>query len=293
MTSAVELPMKTEFIFENLPIGNLRNDSRYQRDLDLDWVEEIVAKYRKELFMPIVIGMRDDGSLMVVDGQHRVLAARKMSWETVPCQIFESTGYEHESLIYELLQTQRAQLSVAQRFKARLARNEQIAVEINNIVNDMGLKLTTSGHGQTAIQCFTACEKSHQRGNLKDVLTVIIRAWNYDFVGFRSYFVDTVSVFLSTLKAEQFALDMDRVVDSLSKISPSGFLRDMALTKNPHATFMRTLLEKYNKGLRSGRIEVEDPSALIASAKNRLAMEKRDPAEVSAHMAKVAAARRR
>lgn len=264
-----------EFILEPLPIAQLRLDARYQRELRESSVAEIVGNFHPEQFLPITVGMRADSSLHIVDGQHRVAAARRMGWAQVPCMVFESDGFEHEALVFERLQTNRAPLTVGQRWKARVARGEPKATAITEIVSTLGLVLSDRTISATSFCAYIACENAYERGNLKESLVLIIQAWEYDPTGFRANFVNAVSQFLSAMTAENFEVDMKRLVDAMTKVRPAQFLRESALAVNPNAVFMKRLLESYNKGLRSGKIEVDDPVALLRSVKAKRGNETR------------------
>lgn len=262
-----------EFILEPIPLRELRLDARYQRDLREDAVLAIVDNFRSEQFQPITVGMRGDGSLHIVDGQHRFAAARRMGWATVPCMIFESDGFEHEATVFERLQTHRAPLTVAQRWKARVARGEPKAVAITQIVQSLGLELRHNTKSHTSFTAFIACEKAYERGNLRDVLVLIIQAWDYDPTGFRTDFIHSISLFLQAMTAEKFSVDMGRLTTALGKIKPVAFLRETSIMGNVSASFMRRLLDSYNTGLRSGRLVVDDPAALLASVGAKKAFE--------------------
>lgn len=262
-----------DFILEPIPIRELRLDARYQRDLREEFVLSVSENFHAEQFQPIIVGMRDDGALHIVDGQHRVAVARRLGWATVPCQIFESRGFEHEAEVFERLQTQRAPLTVAQRWKARVARGEPKAVAITEIVRALGLELRHNSKSHTSFTAFVACEKAYERGNLRDTLVLILQAWDYDPTGFRADFVTSVSLFLQAMNAERYTVDIERLAKALSKIKPAGFLRETSIMGNVSASFMRRLLDSYNSGLRSGRIVVDDPAGLIASVGSKKSAE--------------------
>lgn len=253
-----------EFILEMIPVAQLHLDARYQRDLEEDRVDEIADNFTAEQFQPVTIGMRPDNTLQIVDGQHRVAAAKKMNWNTVPCMVFLSDGHWHEALVYERLQSQRKNLTVAQRWKARLARGEVKARAITEVVETLGLKLSgNQAKGVTSMTAFVACEKAYNRGNLRDTLTLIIQAWNYDPKGFRSNFIDWVSVFLDSMKYAGHTLDMKRVSSVLGKMPPQQLLRDMPYTGNAGSAFFQRLLEHYNANKKQGRIIVNDPVVFL------------------------------
>lgn len=267
-----------EFILEPLPLRQLLLDARYQRDLRENAVMAIVQDYHPEQFQPITVGMRDDSTLHIVDGQHRVAAARRMGWTHVPCMVFESQGFEHEAQVFERLQTARAGLTIAQRWKARIARKEPKATAIQDIVSSVGLRLSNT-KAPTSLYSFTACERAYERGNLRDTLVLIIQAWDYDPTGFRTNFIDGTSVFLASLQSAGHELNMDRLSKALGKIKPLAFLRETSVIGNNSAMFMHRLLEAYNSGMRTGRIKIDDPTGFINSFRTKAAQETRNASE--------------
>lgn len=81
-------------------LSQLNIDENYQRGYRKAHVQKIVDLYDEHAFGRILVGRRTDGSLWVVDGQHRYYAAEQMGLPSIPAEVFDSNGQSHEAEIF-------------------------------------------------------------------------------------------------------------------------------------------------------------------------------------------------
>lgn len=86
-------PLGTPPSIEWVAIENLSVDASYQRSTENDasrrLITSIAVKFDWRLCMPLVVSRRLGGELIVIDGQHRTMAARKRADILhLPCCIF-------------------------------------------------------------------------------------------------------------------------------------------------------------------------------------------------------------
>lgn len=82
----------------DLSSNQLTSGLPYQRPVEPEDVDRLIAKWDDRLLTPLVVSFRD-GKFNVVDGQHRIAAMRKMADGgnvTVPCLIYTGLSYEQE-----------------------------------------------------------------------------------------------------------------------------------------------------------------------------------------------------
>ncbi len=95
----------------------------------------------------------DDDKFYVVDGQHRVLAARKRSDIThLPCMVFESEGALQEAEGFLRVNTMRNTLGAVDKYRAQLKTQDPIILFVDSLVQQAGRKVSKSS-GPNTIAC--------------------------------------------------------------------------------------------------------------------------------------------
>lgn len=59
--------------------------------VDTKYIDKLVSKnyFTPIQFAPIIVNQRPDGSYYIIDGWHRLLAAKSMGWTTIPCYVLQ------------------------------------------------------------------------------------------------------------------------------------------------------------------------------------------------------------
>ena len=103
----------------DLPVGILRVDRKYQRNLDRAWVKEIADDLDPRLLGPVHVSYRD-GCFWVIDGQHRKYAI-EMKYndpdQPVECIVHHGSSEKDEARLFILLNTKRKELSRGSKLK--------------------------------------------------------------------------------------------------------------------------------------------------------------------------------
>ena len=106
----------------DLSSNQLTSGLPYQRPVEPEDVDRLIAKWDDRLLTPLVVSFRD-GKFNVVDGQHRIAAMRKMADGgnvTVPCLIYTGLSYEQEAELYFKLDQSKGRLRLSHATKALL-----------------------------------------------------------------------------------------------------------------------------------------------------------------------------
>jgi len=171
--------------FTLLNVSDLHTDGTYQRPLSTYRVRVIVLNYEPILFQPLIVGLRN-GVYYVVDGQHRLEAAKELGFAEVPCMIYETTSVEAEAKAFVWLQKFRRRITGPQQFTARLAYKDTAAVAIAKLLTSYGFEIGTYDRFETrrhnnliyAVKCL---EQAYDEGGTKrveDMLSVLRNAWD-------------------------------------------------------------------------------------------------------------------
>lgn len=128
--------------------AQLAVDPTYQRELDTgshQLIRRIAANWDWNLFQPLVVAQREDRSLWVVDGQHRLEAARlRGDVLQLPCVIFQPDAHADEAAVFVELNLARRPLTPLALFKGAIAAGDESAVALDRLLRDVGLRFSGS-----------------------------------------------------------------------------------------------------------------------------------------------------
>ena len=124
----------------------LEIDAQYQRSLDSEQSQQLVRAIAQhwnwDLCQPLVVARRPDGKLYVIDGQHRLAAARmRGDIPQLPAVVVQYDSVEDEAASFVLLNQQRKPLSKLDLFKAAVASGDITAGAIVQAMDAAGLRL--------------------------------------------------------------------------------------------------------------------------------------------------------
>jgi len=128
--------MNFSFTLKSISPNNICHDESYQRTINSRYVK-IADQYDPLLFTPIRISKREDGTLWVVDGAHRVQAARRLRLDTIPAMIYEGLTVEEEKYMFANQDKGEVRVSVLDKFRAgknMKTRNEYVI--LNEILEE-------------------------------------------------------------------------------------------------------------------------------------------------------------
>ena len=106
----------------NCSLAELNVDCSYQRSIDSPssraLIKRIAGEWDWSLFQLLVVSRRPDGELYVVDGQHRLEAARmRGDLHDLPCSVYDFRLVSHEADAFVALNQQRKPLTRLDLFK--------------------------------------------------------------------------------------------------------------------------------------------------------------------------------
>lgn len=127
-------------------VAELRIDPAYQRAISAAASQTLIRRIAMfwdwGLCQPLAVARRADGSLMVVDGQHRLEAARlRRDIDDLPCVVTAYDNAGDEAAAFVALNQQRRPLSKIDLFKAALAAEDEAAIAITRLLGEAGLSL--------------------------------------------------------------------------------------------------------------------------------------------------------
>lgn len=130
-----------------IPPSELQVDPAYQRSLDTrasqKLILDIAINWHWDMCQMLVVARRPDGGLFVIDGQHRLAAARlRGDIGQLPCVVVDHASAASEAQNFVAINQKRKPLSRLDVFQAALASGNPVAEAINAAMEDAGLTFT-------------------------------------------------------------------------------------------------------------------------------------------------------
>lgn len=216
---------------EWLHLDRLTMDASYQRSTDNQasqrLITSIAANFDWRLCTPLVVSRRADGTFAVIDGQHRLLAARLRGMDDLPCCVFTYDSAEEEAKMFVAANRSRKAMNRLDDFHAALAAGDSDAHQVRQLVTDAGLTVarnTSSTAWAPGEIAFTASIASTLRKHGAEIvlkaLTLIAEAFPDQRV------VQSGSIFLGLVKvltSPPDGFDADRLFRALLKYDAEGW----------------------------------------------------------------------
>lgn len=241
-----------------IPGSQLKYDGSYQRPVNEKRVAVMAASFNPVMFDAIIVSKRDDGFYYVVDGQHRIAMLRTVFAGRdvlVPCRVVEGLTREQEAALYLALSIGQRPLTAHQRYFGALVAKASDAVAVDASVKRIGRNVGKSScDGKKEISCVETLYKIHAWNVLDDTLA-IADAWalaTKDESSFSSSILKLIGTFLRRVPG----VNVSRAGKAFASIRPSAIEAQLnhVVGMSTDAVATTTLVELYNRGLRSHRV---------------------------------------
>jgi len=132
---------------ENRNPAELNLDDSYQRSTDNGASQALIKKIAKgwdwRMCLPLVVSKREDGSLWVIDGQHRLAAAKlRGDIQYLPCCVAIYGSVADEAAMFVAMNRTRKAMNRLDDFHAATASGDTEALEIAKLITDAGFTVS-------------------------------------------------------------------------------------------------------------------------------------------------------
>lgn len=224
-----------------------------------------MSKYDLDAIGILTVSLKPDGTLLVLDGQHRLKALLELGLPEWPvkCHVYKGLTDAQDSALFRRLNDTRRPTAYDD-FRHGVREGDPECVGITEIVESVGLHIEDQ-HRDGAIACVTALRNVYRSSNgrpndsaLRDALETAIAAW-----GRRADAVEGHIIHGLGLVFREHGDEIDRAVliKKLAKFpgGPAGLLgRARSLREIRTGTIARLVaaiaVESYNRGKRSGKV---------------------------------------
>jgi hypothetical protein len=227
----VNPPLGTLPTLEWRPVGELRIAPSYQRSIQAansqTLIRRIAMFWDWGLCQPLAVAKRADGSLMVVDGQHRLEAARlRGDVPHLPCVITCYANEGDEAAAFVALNQQRRPLTALDLFKAAVAAEDETALAITRLLAEAGLLLAPHTNytfwkpGMLAnIARIRECYRVNGEKITGGALEAVARGFQGQVLRFIGTIFPGIVGFLAEEKREGRSVSRSRLADTLNSLT--------------------------------------------------------------------------
>lgn len=217
--------------FEVVALKHMMIDA-YQRPLT-SFVDKIERNYNPALVGCLCVSQRSKTKFAVIDGQTRAEGMRRAGQTEAPCLVFSDLTREQEAELFSLFQTERRGMTSAARFNAQVIAKDPRAVEIAEVVEGLGFKISHQS-GPGLIKAIAAIEfvyqgarhKGKKQGSHPDLVARTLETIRAAWPKLPDTAVSAVMIRgLGLYLVQNDNVDLERLANRLGKVSPSALAK--------------------------------------------------------------------
>lgn len=191
--TSLKTPASNPLTLAEFSPDDLSIDRRVQRTEGVSEVRvaEIAANFNPAAIGTLTVSHRASGQNIILDGAHRVAAARLVGYaDKLPAIVHTGLTLQQEAEMFLLLNDFKSPSSIT-RFKVRVVQGDPVAVEINRIIQEHGWHVNGAAKTTAGVAAVGALEQIYRNGGgskpagahpqlLNQVFEVITAAWEHD-----------------------------------------------------------------------------------------------------------------
>lgn len=138
----------------------IKVDELYQRSLVNGRVTSLSQNWSWIACGALIIAKREN-SYWAIDGQHRLMAAKRRSDITeIPCLVFQVSNIQEEAKGFIAVNSERKPISTKQQHKAKVVSGDETAKKVQAKIDELGLTTTTDSKTPGHFACFAWAMKT-------------------------------------------------------------------------------------------------------------------------------------
>lgn len=232
-------------------------DNNYQRDIVSSRLRKILKEFNWRYFQPVTLSPQDDGTYAVLDGQHRVEAARlHPDLDEVPAIIVVMDGLREEADTFVKVNTSRTAVSAIDKYYAGLIAEDPTALMIKRVCDRAGCGIAYAQGkekaGQTnAVTAVGRAANAYGEKATAEAMRLLSEAWPKDKRALKGTLINGLA---RVIRCND-GCDLDHMCAVLRKQDLETFTANFeAIRKiaggSAEVAIAKTLAEQYNRGKR-------------------------------------------
>lgn len=220
--------------FKSVALRTLKIDPRYhyEKRFNQRRADRIAREWDDRKCGVLTVSDRGESKILV-DGVHRMHAARSIGIDFLPAKVFYGLDQQDEATVFSGL-SDAVRLTPFALFKARLVAHDSQAVEIQALADKYRVHLGDGGsasNGLRTTRSVTTLEVLHSVGVLDDVLDVLTRALPDDPFALNTIPLQGVGSFILVYRGHP-RYQRSRLIQKLAEASAVALIRDAKDLKN-------------------------------------------------------------
>ncbi|SLN77270.1 DUF6551 family protein [Oceanibacterium hippocampi] len=264
-----------EPVLDWLPLDRLVVDDRYQRDASRTGsrgiINKICREFRWRAFQPPTVAPLGDGTFAIIDGQHRVEAARKHPLiDRVPCYVVEADDLADQADGFVRINADRRQVPGTVLHQARARAGDGDALQLEKVCHAAGVRIARyrPAHGcepaeTVAVGSIRKLIFNYGEAPVREALETIRAAHPETRDALRAPLIKALAVFhASYRRADGF--DRERLIRVVGEQSPLDLVETGRTSKkmfggSASAAIVAALRHAYNRNLGAAKRLPEAP----------------------------------
>lgn len=249
-----------------------------QRRLNQKRVDKIIAKFDPDLIGQVVVSEREDGTLVLLDGQHRrsaIIQLRATGADIpskVSAEVFTGLTKVEEAKLF--LGFNNAVVPPwSDKFLVRLTADDDVARALRDILHRNGWQVSNVNADGT-FRALATLERvylhSQEMGiepNLaEEALKIVTEAWGHSWHAPKGPFLEGIAAFIYEYTQQGFTIDRDRIVEKLATFpfpvgttAPQAFMAQARVTARTNGVtasmgVAMMLVKLYNRNKSGGNL---------------------------------------
>jgi len=249
---------------QNLPTSELLVDAAYQRAINKDRVDRIVGSFSPRQFGYLKVSRRD-GKYYVIDGQHRLAAAKILGYTSLPCNVCEGMNQRAEAEDFRVQQDNMSRIHTRDRFRAAITAGDEESVNIARIVSEYGYTLQGFGIDVRSSECISSIGTLQRivRGSAEglkilDLTLYLIRmTWDKQSKAALGFVISGTAAFVKRFVGNDFNYEnfvkqlSGELVTIIANYEAEKYDHRILSENRLDRLFSNLLAKQYNKGLAS------------------------------------------
>lgn len=199
----------------------------YQRPVDENRIQQYCEAFDSRLIGLVVVNRRDDGSLWVIDGQHRIEVLRRLGKSVVMAEIHSLRSPQDEADLYYKLNSQRKQPNMWNRFGSRASSGDPKALALIELAAEYGFRIGTADRSIASIAAVNTLETIYSWVDgprlLRQTLRKIADVWPADVIARDGVFIQGLALVIygwdgSYVQRDGHSIDWARFDNVFSKV---------------------------------------------------------------------------
>lgn len=244
---------KHPYAMKLLRAGDIHIDRRYQRKIQTPMIRKIVEEFDYHEVNPVKVIYRS-GEYYAFDGQQTTAGCLQKFGDDylLPCLIYDDVpSWQDEAKLFEKINSKDAKKTVSDsdRWKSRMSRGDEIALDITAIANKYGLRICDSSGNKCkgvirSIAALDAIYSAYGRDVLSETIEILSRSFMGDLASLQSPMLRATAMFVSKYTG---LYNKKAFIDRLSKTTAANILRvGKASVATGNTKYARELLAIYN-----------------------------------------------